>query len=208
MNKANYRPISLITIFSKVFESILTDQINAFMMNKFNNKLGAYRKGHGCSQVLTLAVNNWKWSLDNGMTVGALLMDLSKAFDSIPHDLLISKLYAYGFSKNACQFMLSYLSNRSQRVKVKDARSRWQVVTRGIPQGSCLGPLMFNLFLNDIFSYVNHCSLFNYADDNTLSACHLEVSRVLEALSTDANMLMKWFNDNFIKVNPEKFQLL
>ena len=135
MRKENYRPINLITAFSKIFESIIADQINDYMHVLFNKRLGAYRKGHGCSQMLTLAVNNWKWALDNNMYVGALLMDLSKAFDSIPHDLLICKMYAYGFSRNACDFMMSYLSYRRQRVKVKDSRSEWKMINRGIPQG-------------------------------------------------------------------------
>jgi len=208
MNKENYRPINLIPIFSKVFESIIAEQINDFMYEKFSKRLGAYRKGHGCSQVLTWAVDTWKWCLDNDMHVGALLMDLSKAFDSIPHDLLICKMYAYGFSLNACSFMLSYLSHRMQRVKIKDTRSVWKNTKRGIPQGSCLGPLLFNLFVNDIFSHVECCELFNYADDNTLSASDFDMDRVLQMLQHDANIVMNWFHDNFMKVNPEKFQLL
>ena len=208
MIKENYRPVNLITIFAKIFESIIADQINDYMKDKFSKKLGAYRKGHGCNQVLTLAINSWKWSLDDNKCVGALLMDLSKAFDSIPHDLLLSKMYVYGFSENACKFMLSYLSERTQRVKVRNARSEWKMMRRGIPQGSCLGPLLFNLFLNDIFLSVKHCELFNYADDNTLSATDHKTDKLIEKLLTDTNIMMEWFGNNFMKVNPEKFQLM
>ena len=208
MEKENYRPINIIPLFSKIFESIISDQINTHMSKIFNKRLGAYRKGYGCSQLLTWAIDNWKWSLDNNMYVGTLLMDLSKAFDAIPHDLLICKLHAYGFSLNACKLIVSYLSNRWQRVKIKDVRSDWQKTKRGIPQGSCLGPLLFNLFLNDIFLFVDQCELYNYADDNTLSACNHDINVVLEMLLNDANALTKWFRENFMKVNTDKFQFM
>ena len=208
MQKENYRPINILPLFSKVFESIIADQINEFMSNQFNKRLGAYRKGYGCSQMLTWAIDNWKKALDNNMYVGALLMDLSKAFDSIPHDLLICKLHAYGFSSSACKFMSSYLYNRWQRVKIKDVRSDWKETKRGIPQGSCLGPLLFNLFLNDIFTFVETCELYNYADDNTLSICNHDKNIVLEMLLNDANVMTKWFRDNLMKVNPDKFQFM
>ena len=208
MMKENYRPVNLITIFAKIFESFIADQISHYMSNKFSKQLGAYRKGHGCSQVLTLAVNSWKWSLDDNKCVGALLMDLSKAFDSIPHDLLLCKMYVYGFSENSCKFMLSYLSQRTQRVKVRNVRSDWKYMKRGIPQGSCLGPLLFNLYINDIFLSVKHCELFNYADDNTLSASDRNLDHLMEKLSTDTNALIEWFHHNFMKVNPDKFQLV
>ena len=208
MRKENYRPVNLITVFAKVFESIIADQINNFMTQQISKKLGAYRKGHGCSQVLTLAVNSWKWALDKNEYVGALLMDLSKAFDSIPHDLLLCKMNAYGFSQNSCEFMLSYLFQRMQRVKIKSARSEWKVMKRGIPQGSCLGPLLFNLFLNDVFFSVELCELFNYADDNTLSSSGSDIDQLIQNLLTDTNIIIQWFHQNFMKVNPDKFQLM
>ena len=208
MRKENYRPVNLITVFAKVFESIIADQIGSFMSDHISEKLGAYRKGHGCSQVLSLAVNSWKWSLDKNEYVGALLMDLSKAFDSIPHDLLLCKMYAYGFSKNACKFLFSYLCQRQQRVKIKSSRSEWKLMKRGIPQGSCLGPLLFNLFLSDVFASIKLCELFNYADDNTLSSSSSDIDKVIENLLIDSNIIIQWFNQNFMKVNPQKFQLM
>jgi hypothetical protein len=169
MCKENYRPISIISVFSKVMETLIAEQITEHMNTIFDKRLGAYRQGHGCSQVLTYAVDTWKCSLDNDMFVGTLMMDLSKAFDSIPHGLLLAKLKCYGFSNDACSFVASYLLERKQRVKIKDCRSSWLTLKRGIPQGSCLGPLLFNVFVNDLFYVVENADIFNYADDNTLS---------------------------------------
>ena len=208
MCKDNYRPINLVTVFSKIFESIIAEQITDFMSQHLSSKLGAYRKGHGCSQILTLATNSWKWSLDNNLIVGALLMDLSKAFDSIPHDLLVCKLYSYGFSKDACAFMISYLCNRMQRVKIRNVYSEWKPTKRGIPQGSCLGPLLFNIYVNDMFSCIKQSELFNYADDNTLSYSNQDIDVLMETIVNDTKRLMDWFNANFMKVNPDKFQMI
>ena len=83
--------------------------------------------------------------MDEGKYVGTILTDLSNAFDSLSHDLLVAKLYAYGFSKSLCMLIASYLSNRKQRVKLKDSKSSWSTIRRGIPQGSIIGPFLFNM---------------------------------------------------------------
>ena len=208
MKKENYRPINIIGIFPKIFESVIAKQIETFMNPMFNSHLGAYRKGHGCSQTLTLAVDEWKKALDRNQAVGMILMDLSKAFDAIPHNLLIAKMYAYGFSENACKFLLNYLTQRKQRVKIKDKRSQWNDVMRGIPQGSCLGPLLFNIFINDLFVKVEKSKLFNYADDNTLSYADSSYNTIMEVLVSDSKNAMTWFKENFMQANPSKFQVM
>ena len=97
-------------------------------------------------------------------------VDLSKAFDCLPHRLLLCKLHAYGVSRDACSLLHSYLSSRFQRVKISASRSDWVQMTKGVPQGSILGPMLFNIFINDLIYAVNDvCPLYNYADDNTLA---------------------------------------
>ena len=157
---------------SNVFERLLHKQIETFMSNKLklSNKLSGFLKNYNTQYCLTYMLEKWKNTLDKGEHVGAVFMDLSKAFDTINHDLLIAKLEAYGFSNNALLFMLSYLQNRSQKVSINSSFSTWEEIIAGIPQGSILGSLLFNIFLNDIFYFENRSFLSNYADGNVLYA--------------------------------------
>ena len=149
-------------------------------------------------------LEKWKNTLDKGKHVGAVFMDLSKAFDTINHDLLIAKLEAYRFSNNALSFMLSYLKNRSQRVSINSSFSTWEEIIAGVPQGSILGPLLFNIFLNDIFYFENRSFSSNYADDNVLYAFDFNLDEVKQNLSQDLLKLSEWFYENFMILNLEK----
>ena len=113
LNKENYRPVSLLSHMSKVFERLLYKQIEIFMNNKVSLKLSGVRKNYNTQYCLTYMLEKWKNTLDKGKHVGAVFMYLSKAFDTLNHDLLIAKLEAYGFSNNALLSKLSYLKNRS-----------------------------------------------------------------------------------------------
>ena len=139
---------------------------------------------------------------------GAILMDLSKAFDTLNHDLLIAKLFAYGFEKESLKLIRSYLSNRWQRTKIGNSFSSWTELIYGVPQGSILGPLLFNIYLNDLFFIDLKSSLCNYADDNTLYACDLSLEDLILKLELSASLVIDWFKHNHMKLNESKCHLL
>ena len=127
---------------------------------------------------------------------GALLTDLSKAFDCLDHELLIVKLNAYGFSLTALKLVHSHLSNRKQRTKINSSYSSWLEIIFGVPQGSILGPLLFNLFLIDLFFIIENTDIAIYADDNTPYISADDIDGVIKSLEEASATLFKWFSDN------------
>ncbi len=170
--------------------------------------LCAYRKKYGAEHILVKLIDSWKYALENYNFVGTVLLDLSKTFDCIPHGLLITKMSAYGLGNKVCEFMASYLSERYQRVKISNRRSSWTPLLKGIPQGSCLGPFLFNIFMNDIFYFREIGDPANYADDNTLDHIASTIETVLSALQKDTTNAIKWFDKNYMQANPTKFQFM
>ena len=135
-------------------------------------------------------------------------MDLSKAFDCIRHDLLIAKLHAYGFSREALTLINNYLTNRQQRVKVNGSFSSSKSVARGVPQGSVLGPLLFNIYINDLLLFIQDSDICNYADDTTIYTYNKNLDNIVHKLENDSTIALKWFTDNFMKLNADKCHLL
>ena len=183
---------------SKVFERILCDQLNKFFEKVLSSFLSAYRKGHNCKHVILRLTEHWRPALDYGNISGTVAMDLSKAFHRMPHGLLIAKLHAYGLSDDACNMVISYLKDRRQRVKVMGEFSDCATINRGVPQGSVMGPLLFNIFLNDLFYVDMNCEIANYADDNHLyyaNNCAITLKNVLE---NDTRAAIAWFENNYM----------
>ena len=149
LDKENYRPVSVLPIVAKVFERIIYHQIEQFMKNKLSDQLTGFRKGYSTQKCLVSMIEIWKNIIDKGGYISAIFMDLSKAFDTLNHDLLIAKLGAYGFGTDALRYMRSYLTNRHQRVRINSSYSSWGTITTGVPQGSNLGPLIFKININD-----------------------------------------------------------
>ena len=135
-------------------------------------------------------------------------MDLSKAYGCIPHDLLIAKLECYGIDKIRLSLILDYFSLRKQRTKIGSSYSSWYDIIRGVPQGSILGPLLFNIYINDLFFVIKLSEVCNFADDNTLYSSNKELELVFRNLESDLNNVLAWFNINSLKANPGKFQFM
>ena len=170
--------------------------------------LCGFRKGYNAQHALVRMLEKWKTSLDNGENIGTILMDLSKAFDCIKHDLLLAKLNAYGFSREALRFGNSFLENRHQRVKINGSFSAFKQLFLGVPQGSVPGPLFYNIYINDLLLSIQDTDICNYADDTTLYTCDNNLDNVIARLENDSNIVIKWFTDNFMKLNTDKCHLL
>ena len=189
---SNFRPVSILNSFSKIFEQVLKKQLCGHFDECLSIFIAAYRKQYSTQHVLLRLIEEWKENLDNDLFVGAILMDLSKAFDCIPHDLLIAKLAAYGFEKHSLELIYSYLTNHKQAVKINNTYSSFKCLLTGVPQGSILGPILFNIFLNDLFLFVKTATLHNYADDNTLSAFAKNIPDVIKVLEKETEISLDW----------------
>ena len=129
---------------------------------------------------------------------------MSKAFDCLSHELLLAKLHAYGFSISALRLIYSYLANRKQRTKINSSYSSWEEIHFGVPEGSILGPLLFNIFLCDMFFVLSQTDFASYVDDNTPYLEANNIDEVITLLENDSIQLFKWFSDKKLKANKDK----
>ena len=206
--KSNYRPITILSAISKIYERLMFEQVMAYSESFLFQYLCGFRKGYNTQQALVRFLEKCKAVLDNKGFAGAILMDLSKAFDCLNHDLLIAKLHAYGFNRTALKQVHSYLTDRQQRVKINGSFSTLKCSSLGVPQGSVLGPLLFNIYINDFFYLVKDTEVCNYADDTTIFVCGTELDPILKSLEKDASLLTSWFANNYMKMNGDKSHLL
>ena len=149
-------------------------------------------------------LQEWQNGLDKSGFAGTILMDSSKTFDCLPHDPLIAKFVAYGIGKSGLNLLLSYLLNQKQRTKPNSSHSDWYDIIRGVPQESILGSLLFNLFIYDLFLFLERTNICNFADGNTIYRCDSVLEIILEDLQHDMKILLNWFKINTMKPNPKK----
>ena len=193
---------------SKVYERCLYDQVNEYFQSLFSKFQCCFRKGHSAQQCLLVLIEKCGKVLDKRGFAGLVLTDLFKVFDCINHELLIAKLHSYGFDIKSLELIHSYLHDRIQRVKINSSFSHWSNVESGIPQGSIKGPLLFNIYICDLFFDIIEIDIANYADDTTPDALDLKLENIVKLLEENANKLSGWFSNNCLKVNPDKCHLL
>ena len=167
-----------------------------------------FRKAHSTQHALFKLLTSWQNSLDRGGFVGSTLMNLSKAYDCLPYDLLLAKLQAYGFSKESIRLFLSYLTNCAQRIKIGSTFSHCTNFLKCIPQGSILGPLLFNIFISDLFFFSAKCEICNFANDNSLYSCSMNLDDIFSNLIQDMENVYEWFVFSSMKANSDKFQFI
>ena len=200
--------MSTLPSISKIYKRLLYSQIETFIENKLSHNQYGFRKGYSAQYCLIKMLEKWKSALDNKKHTGALLTDLLKGFDCINHDLMIAKLEAYGFEYKALKLIYSYLTNRSQRVKVNSEYSTWSRIQTGVPQGSILGPPLFTIYLSDLFLFFENKDIASYANDNTPYTDKDNMYQVIIELEENSKVLIDWINDNYMKANPDKFHIL
>ena len=189
---------------SKIFERIMDKQTSVYMEKYLSPNLCGYRLLHNCQHPLLVMIERWKKALDGGGFAGGILMDLSKAFDTINHKLLVAKLHAYGFDVASLEIVFDYLSDRWQRTKVGSSFSSWSLILCGMPQGSVLGPKFFNYYINDLFYLFVLTYVCNMADDTTPYACDKSLPDLIRNLESDAASALVWFEANYMIMNPDK----
>ena len=204
LTKSNYRQLSILPSLSKVFERLVHNRASPYFENILHKFVFAYRKFHGCDTALLCLTENWKRELDNQKIVGLVSMDLSKAFDMLQHELIMNKLRQFA-DEDTCRLLESYLTGRRQRVKLGGEHSSWQPIRKGIPQGSILGPLLFNIFMNDLHEVPKNTTLSTYADDTQIFYAGKNEVELEQAISTDLKRVDEWFDKNKMQRNPSKY---
>ncbi len=202
----NYRPISVISNIAKTFEKLVCKQLNTFLDNNniiVNNQSG-FRRNHSTETSLLQSTEMWLKSIDQGLINGVIFLDLKKAFDTIDHQILLSKLHAYGIRGNAFKWFQSYLDQRKQICMLNNCKSNIEKIRCGVPQGSNLGPLLFLIYINDFPNCLEatHSNLF--ADDTILSCQGHSSADIEHRLNYDILNAQKWLTANKLTLNYEK----
>ena len=153
-------------------------------------------------------IEKWKKSLNDKGFVVAVLMDMSKAFDTLNHELLIVKLHPHGFKRDSLKLVNDYLSNRWQRAKVNKNFSSWAELIQGVPQGSVLSPLLLNIYFNNLFCLAESNEVYNFANHTTFFACDKDLKTLISRLEHNSHLAIEWFESNYRKLNQEKCHLL
>ena len=208
---SNYRPISLLITLSKILEKVIYKRTYQFLNqnDQFYNSQYGFRSQHSCEHAIAELVGNILKNKENGKTTISLFLDLSKAFDSLQHETLLKKLEIYGIRGTAHNWFTSYLENRTMRAKCKTVMSNSELsqvykTDFGTPQGSCLGPLLFIIFCNDLNLHLTYLSCIQFADDTTLYGANMSTRLLQCEVEHDLKTISDWFKSNKLTLNADK----
>ena len=205
-NITNYRPVSVLPIFSKIFEQIMYTRLNKFINDNdilYKYQFG-FRKNHNTSLALMILLDKIYDSFNDNKHVVGIFLDLRKAFDTIDHGILLKKLYKYGIRGVALNWIENYLSCRKQFVSYLNTESDSQPITCGVPQGSILGPLLFILYINDLANISNEIFPILFADDSNLFFSGKNLTETINLVNAELIKVYQWLNLNKLSLNIEK----
>ena len=202
----NYRPISVLPIFSKVFEKCIYNRLLSFIneCNILTSNQYGFREGHSTSHALINFIRNVTNAIDNEEAMLGIFLDLSKAFDTLDHDILIYKLELYGIRGVVLDLFKSYLQNRYQFVNVNGFKSQKKLLRCGVPQGSILGPLLFLIYINDLCNTSKNLKYILFADDTSIFMSHKDAYILQKTFNDELHCISDWLYMNKLTVNTKK----
>jgi len=202
---SNYRPISLLPAMSKIFEKVIHSRISSFLekYNRLHPSQFGFRSSRNTSSAIQVILHNIYHSMEKRLIAANVYLDFAKAFDTVPHDIILAKLRYHGIRGQTLNWFESYLSDRTQFVSLGEAQSSPDPVTRGVPQGSILGPLLFIIMINDLFGSHN-LNMVSYADDTTLITDASSTDELHSKIVTALQNVCRWTNANMLKLNISK----
>jgi hypothetical protein len=203
---SNYRPVSVLPILSKVLERLVFNRCMSYLdhHNILYKRQYGFRKNHSTYMAVIDLVNKITDAVNNDNFTAGVFLDLSKAFDTIDHSILLDKLYHYGFRGLSYQWFEDYLTNRKQFVYYNGVSSEKKNIICGVPQGSILGPLLFILYVNDIHLVANSIDVISFADDTNLFYSHDQFDVIENVLNNELSNVNQWFQVNKLSVNVQK----